>query len=89
MTRNYDSTFLLAALVVLLVCTAAELVMPRTHAAPVPEPTTQTIAAQDRPIALFTEKDRTLTISAHAPGDLLVCFSDDNHCKLVRDWRAR
>jgi hypothetical protein len=30
-----------------------------------------------------------LTVTVHAPADLLVCFKDDDHCKLVAEWMEK
>lgn len=35
-------------------------------------------------IVRFSEGDRTLTVTEHAPRDLLVCLRDD--CRLVEEW---
>lgn len=84
MKRQADSALILASLITLLGCIAAEWVMPQTHEPPVPEPTVQVLATRDRSIASYDVKERQLVVSEHAPRETLICMR--NRCKLVEEW---
>lgn len=87
MTRHAANALILDSIAVFLLCLIGWSVMPETHAAPVPEPSVQTIAAQDRPIASYNVADRSLTVSEHAPRETLVCMR--GACRLVEEWTGR
>lgn len=61
---------------------------PRPHRIAKPLPFTVS-AENGSEIFTWDAHTKTLTVSAHAPRDLLLCLGDPNNCDLVEGWRTR